>query len=555
MFKLSPLCLAALIALQLPVAAAQAAPVAAATQTAMAAQIDAAIAPLYKANEPGATVIVVKDGKTVLRKAYGLADLAASKPMQPDMVLRLGSITKQFTAVAIVLLADEGKLALSDPITKYLPDYPTQGKTITIEHLLTHTSGIVSYTGKPNYETDMTQDRTVAGMIDTFKNDPLEFEPGSRMAYNNSGYFLLGAIIEKISGQRYADFLAARIFTPLGMKHTAYEGVERTAHPRAVGHSKRSTTFEPAAPLSMSQPYAAGSLVSTVDDLARWDAAISAGKLLQPASWKRAFTSYTTTDGKPTGYGYGWELGKLRGAARIAHGGGINGFSTYALRLPEQKVFVAVLSNADDGVADPALIASKAAAVAIGKPYPEYKAITLDQATLDSYTGVYQVDDKVTRTVRTSGGQVTMQRSGRPPMLLQAFAKDQFYLPNSTATFLFERDEKGAVKQVTLLNDEVRQVSMKTASTVVERAQLTLPPEKLDAMVGRYELKPGFVIELSRVGSAFFGQATGQPKFQLHAESDTMFYVKEVDAQLRIDSAEQITLLQGGQAIPGKRLK
>jgi len=249
----------------------------------LASRIDASIAPLYKADAPGSTIIVTKDGKTVFRKAYGMADTGAKLAMSPDMSLRLGSITKQFTAVAILKLAEQGKLSVGDDFRKYLPDFPDKGKTITIEHLLTHTSGIPSYTGLPGFRASMAKDVTVNELIATFKDLPLEFAPGARFAYNNSGYILLGAVIEKVSGQRYADFMATQIFDPLGMQHTAYEGFERNKVLAARGHEGRDGAFRPAAALSMTLPYAAGSLVSTVDDLARWDAAITAGKLLKPA--------------------------------------------------------------------------------------------------------------------------------------------------------------------------------------------------------------------------------------------------------------------------------
>ena len=555
MLKHSPLCLAALLLLQLPQGAVHAAPVVAAVDRALAARIDAMVAPYYKQGEPGATLIVVKDGKTVLRKAYGMADVAGKVAMRADATLRLGSITKQFTAVAIEMLADEGKLALSDPITRFLPDYPTQGKVITVEHLLTHTSGIVSYTGKPDFRSQSLRDVSVPQMIDYFKNDPIEFTPGTKHAYNNSGYFLLGAIIEKLSGQSYAKFVEQRIFVPLGMTHTAYEGHERASVLRVAGHEKTATGFGPSKPLSMSQPYAAGSLVSTVDDLAKWDAAISAGKLLTPASWKQAFTAYTLADGKSTDYGYGWAIGKLRGSPAIFHGGGINGFSTYAMRLPREKVYVALLTNSDSGMADPALITRKAAALAIGNAFPEYKAITLNAAALDALAGNYKVDETTNRVVWREGDRLVMQRSGRAPVALYAFAPDRFFLKESTDTLTFSRNAKGDVEQVTVHGDDADFVNPRTGAAPAPRVAVTLDKAALDAFVGRYELKPGFVIELTRDGENMYGQATGQPKLLLTPVSRSTFYVKEIDAEIRFDNGNaQMMLLQGGRSVPAKRL-
>ncbi|WP_313702957.1 serine hydrolase domain-containing protein [Massilia sp.] len=459
--KLSAACVAVLVLLGAslaPAAHAADAPAAEAAQP-LAARIDAAIAPYYKAGEPGAIVIVVKDGETVLRKGYGSADTAGKTPLSADMAMRLGSLTKQFTAVAILMLAEEGKLALTDDITRFLPDYPTRGKTITVEHLLTHTSGIVSFTSRPDYPLTMGRDVTVAQMIDSFKNAPLEFAPGTAYRYNNSGYFLLGAIIEKVSGQPYATFLEQRIFVPLGMENTAYEGFERGKATRAAGHTAGAQGFGRAAALSMSQPYAAGALVSTVDDLARWDAAIAAGKLLGPASWQRAFTSYTLADGKPTGYGYGWQVGKLQGEPVLAHSGAINGFATYALRLPAQRVFVAVLSNADSGMIDPGTVANQAATLAMGKPLPESGGVRIANAAFDT-------------------------------------------------------------------------------------------------RVGRYELAPNVVLALSREGDRYFAQATGQAKLEIFARSETVFFAREIEAEVRFDGPDSsyLVLHQNGQRIKARRL-
>lgn len=444
----SPPLLALLLVLHAPVIHAQS--TAASSEQALAARLDSAITPLFKPNEPGATIIVTRGGRPLFRKAYGMADVANGRPMTPDTVMRLASITKQFTATGILLLADEGKLFLSDDITRFLPDYPTGGKHITIEHLLTHTSGLANYTSKPGFESNLAADQTVGQMIDGFKHDALQSEPGTRYAYSNSGYVLLGAIIEKVSGLSYAQFVEQRIFVPLGMNNSAYAGHERGTAPLAQGYTRASGAgFEPGKAISMTLPYAAGALVSTVDDLARWDAAVSSGKLLKPASQQKALTAHVLADGSSAPYGYGWSVGTLRGMPMQSHGGGIYGFSTYAVRLPQQQLYVAVLTNADSGLASAEMVALKAAAIAAGNPFPDYKAVALDAKVLEAFQGTYRIDDSNVRNFRSEGGQLVMDRNGRNKVVLTAFSDNGFFVPNSVASLEFQRDAGGAVTAVT----------------------------------------------------------------------------------------------------------
>lgn len=327
----------------------------------VAADIDTALSRYFVSDHPGAAVIVTRNGKILFRKAYGMADMEHEVALQPDMTLRLGSITKQFTAAAIMLLADQGKLSISDDINKYLPDYPTRGATITLENLLTHTSGIRSYTEMRKHAEIMRDDMTVQQMIDFFKDERLEFQPGERFSYSNSGYFLLGAIIEKVSGMPYAEFMEKHIFEPLHMEHTAYDRNQPTVPQPVKGYTATRNGFEPAPLISMTQPYAAGALRSNVDDLALWNDAISTGKLLSSESWKRMFTSSMLNSGASTGYGYGWFIRKMNGVEVFEHGGLIPGFSADMLRFPQEGIFIAILTNDDAQNPPPISLAQKVA--------------------------------------------------------------------------------------------------------------------------------------------------------------------------------------------------
>jgi D-alanyl-D-alanine carboxypeptidase len=334
----------------------------------IAIEIDRFLSPYFNPNEPGATVIVTRDGKPIFRKAYGMADMEKKTPMQPDMVMRIASMTKQFTAVAIMTLVDQGKLKLDDDFTLHLPDYPKPKKKITIDNLLTHTSGIPGYTELASFEKNRAKDFTVAQMIDTFKNEPIMFAPGSKMRYSNSGYFLLGTIIERHSGMSYADYMAKTVFEPLGMKDTAYEGQERSGKKRVNGY-KGGTKIELAPPLSNTQPYAAGSLVSTVDDLAKWDAAIADGKLLKPESWKKLFAPVDVPTGNATKVARGWFATDIQGRPARWHSGGIHGFMSDGIRLPDEKIYAAILVNTESPRVNPTVLNQRIAAIVIGRPY------------------------------------------------------------------------------------------------------------------------------------------------------------------------------------------
>lgn len=380
----------------------------------------------YKSNEPGVAVIVVRDGKTLYRKGQGMANLEFGIAIEPDMVFRIGSLTKQFTAVAILMLAEQGKLDLNDSITKFLTNYPTHDHLITVEHLLTHTSGVKSYTSMPEWLPLWRKDFTVEELIDFFKNQPMDFAPGKRFEYSNSGYILLGAIIEKASGQTYEQFIQHRIFSPLGMKHSYYDCPQRVIPRRAAGYDKGPDGYTNAAYLSMTQPYSAGSLASSVNDLALWDAALYTDQLLKQDTLQQAFAAHRLADGSETEYGYGWATSKLAGHLSAGHGGSISGFGSFAIRLPDDHVFVAALSN-NTGT-HPGELALKIAALAIGQAFQERTPVELNPEVLARYEGVYE--SKVLGEVHVTRecNQLLFQPGQAPPMELVPFSSNEFFV-------------------------------------------------------------------------------------------------------------------------------
>lgn len=301
---------------------------------------------LKQQNVPGLSLAVVRAGKVQKAKGYGLADVELNAPATENTVYQWASVSKQFTATAIMLLAQDGKLKISDPISKHYPDAPSAWKNVTIRHLLTHTSGIKSYTSLPNFFRTIRKDYDPDELIGLVKDLPLEFEPGEKWDYCNTGYYLLGLIIEKVSGKSYAEFLKERIFAPLKMNTARLNHQFELISNRATGYDNRSNSLWRSEFVSPTQPYAAGALVGTVLDMAKWDAALYGTALLPTGTLEEMWTPVKLADGKTAPYGYGWQTGDIRGHRFVGHGGGIHGFSTYILRLPDDQLTVIVLMNA-----------------------------------------------------------------------------------------------------------------------------------------------------------------------------------------------------------------
>jgi CubicO group peptidase (beta-lactamase class C family) len=518
----------------------------------LAPSIDRYLSQVYPANEPGAAVLVSKDGKVLVRKGYGMANLELGVPITPETVFELGSVTKQFTAAAILMLQERGQLSVQDDISKYLPDFPTQGKKVTIENLLTHTSGIPSYTGLPEWFPKMREDLPVDQLIGVFKDKPLEFEPGTKWEYDNSGYVLLGAIIEKVAGKSYERFVEDEIFKPLGMTHSYYGSWSDVIPHRAAGYDRENGQYVNTPYISMTQPYAAGSLMSTVDDLARWDKALSEGTLLKKASLDAMFTSYKLASGQLTHYGYGWMLPERGGRRIIEHGGDINGFATDVLRVPEEHLLVVVLTNNTDASIRPDGVALRIASRLLGQPI---EPVQLGAKTLDEYAGVYKTGD-TTRIVTREGDKLFIQRSGGAKREVEALSRDQFLYKMTNIDARFTRDAQGKVTGLAT-DSHVGPPEPELARTndplPSEKQAVKVDPAILAGYVGTYELAPGFNLVITLEEGHLFTQASGQPKFEIFPESETKFFVKEVDAQIEFQKDGSLVLHQGGHDRPGKK--
>ncbi len=530
----------------------------------LTAEFDKLLQETFKPGGPGAAVLVAKNGQVIYHKAFGMANLELDIPLKPDHVFRIGSVTKQFTCAAIMQLVEQGKLSLQDDLTKFIPDYPTQGKKITVEHLLTHTSGIKSYTGMKEWDDEVRRkDFTVSALIDYFKDQPMDFEPGTKQLYNNSGYILLGFIIEKVSGKTYAEYMAEYFFKPLGMKNSYYGDVAPVIKNRVAGYSQADVagTYSNAPYLSMTQPYAAGSLLSTVEDLFIWTKALHGGKVVKPESLKKMTTPHILPDGTNTHYGYGLSMNNLLGSPTVEHSGGINGFLSDLVYLPKEDVCVAILTNCD--CEPPRNLTPRLAALTIGKPY-QPTPITLEASTLEQYVGVFENDQNEQRIISVENGQLHSQRSGGQKFKLMPYGPDQFFFEESFARITFEREKDGGKKVVkAIVNDRTAPDNLwvKTDKPMpTARPEIKLPEADLEKFTGEYQLMPGFNIAVTREGAQLFCQATGQPRFEVYAATPTRFFLKVVEADIEFYPDEKgvvnkMVLFQGGQEMEGKRLK
>ncbi|WP_299679411.1 serine hydrolase [uncultured Dokdonia sp.] len=507
----------------------------------------------YPDDGPGATVLVTKKGKILYRNAFGNANLENNIVMNPDHVFEIGSITKQFTAVSILMLEEEGKLTIQDKLSKYLPEYPN-GDQITIHQLLNHTSGIKSYTAMEGLNTFGKIDKSPIEIIDYFKNEPVDFQPGEQWEYNNSGYIVLGYIIEEVTGMSYADFIQKRIFDTLGMKNSYYGNKARIIKNRASGYQPTENGFQNAMQISMTIPYAAGSLMSCVDDMFLWHKAIRDNTLISEKSKAKAHTNTVLNNGKPTNYGYGWQINELNRKQSIEHGGGIFGFVTQGVYVPDEDIYAIVLTNANGN--SPQDITLKLASMVMDDPmFTNTASISLSQKQLQKWTGTYEFENDVLRFITLEGNQLYSQREGSEKIAISPLDDHTFIFEDSFTTYIFS-DENGKKKAVfkNRIDEKIGVESTKKATA--NKEGITLDPNVIKDYTGTYELNPNFSIAITTEGNQIFAEATGQPKIEIFGEDTDAFFLKVVPAKLIFtrdssNNVSHVTLYQGGQQMKG----
>ncbi len=547
-----------------------------------AAKIDEVMTAAHKYRLFNGSALVAENGKVIYKKGLGLANMEWNIPNTPETRFRLGSITKQFTAALILQLVEQGKLKLDGKLSDYLPDYRKDiGEKVTIHQLLNHTSGIPSYTGLPGFFNDVSRNPyTVSDFVKRYASNNLEFEPGSKFSYNNSGYFLLGAIVEKVTGQPYEQVLKEKILDPLGMKNTGYDHHDTLIEKRASGYQKTPDGYMNASYLDMSIPYAAGSLYSTVEDLYLWDQALYTDRVVSAASKDLMF--------KPnlSDYAYGWVVTKVKlgngtdSVSKIAHGGGINGFNTVIVRFPTQKHLIVLLDNTSQGRSLEQL-ERELTNILYNQPHnlprmpvAEVLQRTIAEKGIDAAIAQYR-DIKTRQASAYDFSEQELNNLGY--QLLQAKklkeAVEIFKLnvaehPQGFNTY----DSLGEAYMVSGNTELAVQNYKKSlelnpqntgATEMLKRLEnktVAVDPKVYDAYTGEYEVTPTFMVKVFREGDKLMTQATGQPSFELFPEAENRFFLRVVNAKVtftRDDKGAVTSLIinQGGRDTLGKKIK
>jgi CubicO group peptidase (beta-lactamase class C family) len=415
---------------------------------AKSAQVDALFTPFTRDNSPGVTVLVMQKGQVIHHKGYGLARLDTKEAIGPDTAFEVASMSKQFTAMAVMILAERGKLSYDDPLSKYLPEFPAYTQKITIRHLLTHTSGLVDVINATWFKAGYTPtSKEVAAFLKNEANP--KGRAGERFEYNNTGYLLLALIVEKAGGKSFAKFMNENIFRPLGMSHTLIwdEKKPKIEH-LAISYAFVDGAFKPIDPVSDTFIFGAKGVISTTQDLIKWVQALDAPKLVKPETLQLAFSPMKLNDGSESFYGFGFGIGQENGLATIEHPGGYLGYRSNIKRFPSERTTIVVLSN--NAQLDGLALARSIGRIYVGDKMvmPQAK-LKVDPAVLASYAGKYESETAGTEglvlEITVQNEDIFITSAIRPKTKLIAKSETEFGIGEGSATVTFKKDDKGNV--------------------------------------------------------------------------------------------------------------
>ncbi|MCS6916470.1 MAG: serine hydrolase [Chitinophagales bacterium] len=508
-------------------------------------RLDSLLSAKYPAAGPGGVVLVAENFKPLFHKAYGLANVELNVPNRLNTVFPIGSMSKQFAAVAVLRLAETGKLSLTDSVSRYVPEMAEQLAGITVEQLLNHTSGLMSYTEVRGFEEKFRSPLHWDDLLDLVRDSALLFRPGTDWSYTNTGYLLAARIVEKVSGQPYQQFVRLNLLEPAQMRETTFGSGERIIPQRAYNYLRTdSLNCIPGPYFDWSWTLGAGDILSTTGDLMRWYQALVSGKILSPASLQKAWMPARLADGRSVNYGLGWMTDTLGSTVVIGHGGALPGYLSDALFVPQRNLLIVLLSNSS--APPPSEIVERALMRLLNIPRPLPGKLSAER--LGEYAGVYERHRKGARLIRNygaipeyyyvsvSGDTLMVQPSGGSRNPVFASGRDTFYTRELSQRIIFLRNETEKIFAVQVegfpLHYGLPDIGLRTDLPLPEQRQTqAITAEQLRPYTGTYELQKGFNLMVFSRGDTLFIQATGQGPLQLHNESKHRFFLKEVDAQ------------------------
>lgn len=529
-------------------------------EKAIAQKLDEYLGALETNRKFHGAVLVAKDGKIYLDKGYGNANYEKGIKNTSKTKFPVGSVTKQFTAMAVMQLYEKGLLTLEDKLSKYIPDYP-EGDKITIKQMLTHSAGLASFTEYQEFLAAKPENMTFEYLLEIAKSKALEFEPGTSWKYSNTGYLLLGYIVEKVSGESLEEYFNSNIFTPLGMTSTgaSYQGDKKMYDSTGYAGYLDLTPIDDE--IILRGAYGAGYLYSTVEDLYKWDRALYTDKLVKKETMDMIFTG--SVDVQPgVKYGLGWfvrddqNLGKV-----VYHGGNTISFTANIARYVDKDM--AIIMTINNAYYDVDYLTSILQGIVEGKSYDlprELKAIELSSEITDKYTGTYEYVPGFNIIITKSKEQVFAQITGQGKAEIYPETENKFFYRAVDAQITFETNEKGEVTGLELVQGSVQLKAKRIGDAPEESSGIKVDSKILESYVGEYELMKGFNIAISTDGEHLYAQATGQEKFEFYATSETEFFNDTIGAKVSFvkDDEGKVTSLvleQAGQSFNSPKIK
>ncbi|UYQ91461.1 beta-lactamase family protein [Chitinophaga horti] len=404
---------------------------------------DTLIDSLFTATEPGGVILVARGDQVVYERAFGMANMELNVPMRREMVFNIGSVTKQFTAIAILQLVEQGKLSLQDTVGSFLKGYV--GGQATVAQLLTHTAGIPNAASAQSLIAKGRGWLSAADVMSTFKDQPLTFVPGTNWAYSNSGYQLLGYIIEQVSNMSYEDYITRQVLQPAGMAHALFGNDMWLVPNRASSYIYTRRGVENAVNANAQIPYSAGALQATAADIFAWYRSVTTHKMVQPTTLQQAWSRARITSGRQPDYGFGWTIGHLGGHPLVEHSGNFGGFMSHVMYFPKDSLLVCVLFNFRRQL--PEILATRIAGRYLGVD-AEYTPVALHATQLATYAGNYLDDSRTTTKLGFENGRLFYQKPGGPKWWIVPVGKDLFNAENTSTLFQFVRNKNGSIMRL-----------------------------------------------------------------------------------------------------------